>query len=124
MKLRILYDGACPFCDDYVRYQELRAVAESVELVDARRHPEVLAEHGVAAADLEDGMVVIADGAAHRGADAVHLLSRLSQPPKRWWVRVVAAMSRNRAAARALYPFLKAGRRATLTVLRVPRFPK
>jgi predicted DCC family thiol-disulfide oxidoreductase YuxK len=23
--LRIVYDGACPFCDDYVRYQRLRA---------------------------------------------------------------------------------------------------
>jgi predicted DCC family thiol-disulfide oxidoreductase YuxK len=124
VRLRIVYDGACPFCDDYVRYQRLDRAAESIELVDARTRPEVLAENGIAPAALEDGMVVIADGRQYHGADAVHLLSTLSESPERWWVRAVAAASRSGPAARAIYPFLRLGRRAVLTVLGIPRFPR
>jgi predicted DCC family thiol-disulfide oxidoreductase YuxK len=124
MKVRILYDGACPFCADYVRYQELRSAVDEVELVDARAHPGVLAELGVAPRDLEDGMVVEADGRRYHGADAVHFLSRASKRPARWWVRWVAGLSRSRGGAAWLYPLLKTGRRVALTLLGIGRFPR
>ncbi len=95
-----------------------------VDLIDARRHPEVLAEESIAPAQLEDGMVVIIDGHRRDGADAVHALSLLSDPPARAWVRGVAFVSRSRPVARMLYPFLKAGRRVALALLGIPRFPR
>ena len=121
-RLEVIYDGACPFCNDYVRYQRLQASASTVELVDARNHPEVLAAHAISASDLEDGMVVIADGRAHRGADAVHLLSTLSEPPAGAWVRAVAAICRSRWVARLAYPPMRLGRRIALAFLGIPRF--
>jgi predicted DCC family thiol-disulfide oxidoreductase YuxK len=122
--LRVVYDGACPFCDDYVRYQRLQAAADRLELVDARSHPEVLAEHSIASKDLEDGMVVIVDGQLHRGADAVHLLSQLSEAPQRAWVRTIAAVTRSRPIAHLVYPVMRLGRRIALAFLGVPRFPR
>ena len=124
MKVEILYDGACPFCDDYVRYQRIKAAAGEVALVDARGHPEVLRAYSLVPADFEDGMVVVVDGTLHRGAEAVHQLSLLSEPPERWWVRLVARLSRSARGARLLYPFLKRGRRIALALLGVPRFPR
>ena len=123
-ELKVVYDGACPFCDDYVRYQRLQAATGRLELVDARTHPEVLAQHAISHAHLEDGMVVIADGRQHHGADAVHVLSQPSEPPEKWWVRAVAALGRSRPAARIAYPFMKLGRRVALAILGVPRFPR
>lgn len=122
LKVTIVYDGACPFCSDYVRYQDLKARAETVELVDARSDRQALERYAIDAADLEDGMVVIVDGVAHRGADAVTALSNLSSPPRNWWVAAVARASRSAARSRLLYPVLKLGRRIALTFLRVPRF--
>ena len=122
-RLQIVYDGACPFCDDYVRYQRLQAASDRLELFDARSHPEVLAEHAISPAHLEDGMVVIVDGRQHHGAEAVHALSLLTQPPAKWWVRIVAAIGRSRTLARISYPFMRLGRRIALTFLGVPRFP-
>ena len=124
MKVEIIYDGACPFCNDYVRYQRLAAVTEAVQLVDARTHPEVLSAHGIAAGDLEDGMVVIIDGTPYKGADAVHQLSKLSEPPRRAWVRVIAWLSQTAGGARFLYPILKRGRRVALAALGISRFPR
>jgi predicted DCC family thiol-disulfide oxidoreductase YuxK len=124
MKVEILYDGACPFCDDYVRYQRLAARVEEVILIDARVHRDEVLARGLSLAEFEDGMVVIVDGEPHRGAAAVHQLSILSEPPGRWWVRGVAWVSRSSAAARLLYPVLRWGRRLALVLLGVPRFPR
>lgn len=123
-RLRVIYDGACPFCSDYVRYQRLAARVQAVELVDARARPEVLAEHGIDAGDMEDGMVVIADGKAHHGAAATHVLACLSELPQNWWVRELSFLNRSSAAARLAYPVLRIGRRIALAWLRVPRFPR
>jgi predicted DCC family thiol-disulfide oxidoreductase YuxK/uncharacterized membrane protein YphA (DoxX/SURF4 family) len=120
--ITVVYDGGCPFCSDYVRYQQLRAAAETVELVDARSDAAALARYGIDPADLEDGMVVIVDGVPHRGDAAVHQLSLLSPTPRHWWIAAVAVVSRSALASRFLYPILKLGRRMALAVLRIPRF--
>ncbi len=121
-KVSIVYDGGCPFCTDYVRYQELKAAADTVELVDARTDAGALERYGIDPIDLEDGMVVIADGAYHRGDAAVHQLSRLSHTPRNWWIAIVAALSRSATVSRLLYPFLRLGRRAALAFLGIERF--
>ena len=122
MEVKILYDGACPFCDDYVRYQKLRSAVDTLELLDARTHPQALVEHHVAPEALEEGMVVLVDGKPYHGAAALHLLARLSERPGRWWVRGVAWAGRSSGIARLLYPVLKLGRRVALIALGVPRF--
>jgi predicted DCC family thiol-disulfide oxidoreductase YuxK len=122
VKVTIVYDGACPFCSDYVRYQDLKASAQTVELVDARADAQALDRYAIVASDLEDGMVVIVDGVQYRGAAAVHTLSKLSRIPRNWWVATVAVASRPLVLSRVLYPVLKLGRRIALTALRVPRF--
>ena len=122
--VRIVYDGACPFCDDYVRYQKLRAAVDRIELIDARANPAILKELSIAPAQLEDGFVVLVDDERFVGGDAMHRLAALSEPPGKWWVRIVAALSSWRPLARALYPFLVLGRRVALKWLGVSRFPR
>jgi predicted DCC family thiol-disulfide oxidoreductase YuxK len=122
-RLLVIYDGGCPFCSDYVRYQRLAARAEAIDLVDARARPDVLAEHGIDPQDMEDGMVAIADGKAHRGAAATHLLACLSEEPRKWWVRELSFLNRSSHAARLAYPILRAGRRIALAWLGISRFP-
>jgi len=123
-RLRVIYDGACPFCDDYVRYQRLQGTGFDVELVDARARRDVLAEHAIDPRDLEDGMVVVLGERLYRGADAMHLLSTLTEAPGKWWVRLVALVARSPRAARLTYPLLKVGRRLALAAIGVPRFPR
>ena len=122
--VRIVYDGACPYCSDYVSYQRLRDAVDHVELIDARADPAVLGELSISHDQLEDGFVVLIDGERYAGGDAMHRLAGLSGPPGKWWVRLVAATSRWRPLARFLYPFLVRGRRVALARLGIPRFPR
>jgi len=41
--MKIIYDGHCPFCHEYVRLVRIRKVVGSVELIDLRVNRECLA---------------------------------------------------------------------------------
>jgi predicted DCC family thiol-disulfide oxidoreductase YuxK len=114
----VLYDGACPACSRYVAATGL-AERGDIALIDARTHPELVAEHAAAGRSIDDGMVVAIDGEVHFGAAATRKLAEIGQPatPARrfllWFV--------GRAPwANALYPALAAARRGLLRLLGRP----
>jgi predicted DCC family thiol-disulfide oxidoreductase YuxK len=118
-KMVIVYDGLCPFCTSYVRLMSLRRSVGAVELVDARSaHPEVqrLVNLGY---DLNEGMAAIYGGKIYFGSDATVVISAMTQA-RGPFGRLLAIMLSNPARARFLYPFLKAGRRLALIILRRP----
>ncbi len=102
--LRIVYDGACPFCASYVSLMRLRE-SYAVRLIDARAEPGPAAAYGL---DLNAGMIVDLDGKIYHGARAVALLSRLSRGP--------GLLSSDRVAA-AVYPWMRRGRALALRLL-------
>ena len=114
----VLYDGECPACTRYVAATGL-AHCSGIKLIDARSHPELVAEHAVAGRLIDDGMMVSVDGVVHFGADATKKLAELGQPATPaarfllWFV--------GRAPwAKTLYPALSAGRRWLLRRLGRP----
>jgi len=118
-KMVIVYDGFCPFCTSYVRLMALRRSVGAVELVDARTaHAEVhrLVNLGY---DLNEGMAAIYGGKIYFGSDATVVISAMTHA-RGPFGRLLAIMLRNPARARFLYPFLKAGRRLALIILRRP----
>jgi predicted DCC family thiol-disulfide oxidoreductase YuxK len=103
-RLRIIYDGECPFCSSYVRLLRLREQYD-VRLVDARKEPAFAAQYGL---DLNEGMIADLDGAVHHGARALSLLSRLSS---------TRSPLRSERVASAVYPLFRFGRNVALKLL-------
>jgi predicted DCC family thiol-disulfide oxidoreductase YuxK len=106
-RLKIVYDGDCPFCSRYVTLLRLREHFD-VDLIDARRHPALAQQYGL---DLNDGMIVDFDGRVHHGAEALWLLSTMAKRPGPFASKTVAHLA---------YPLLRAGRNATLKLLGRP----
>ncbi len=103
-RLRIVYDGDCPFCASYVTLLRLRERHE-VELIDARRDRAQAEAYGL---DLNAGMIADLDGEVHHGARAMALLSRLSRGPR---------LLGSEAVAERVYPWLRGGRAVALKLL-------
>ncbi|MDF1610274.1 DCC1-like thiol-disulfide oxidoreductase family protein [Hoeflea sp. YIM 152468] len=111
----IIYDGECIYCNNYVKFVSLRETLGKVDLVDARSgDPRVQAAKDLGI-DLNEGMVASIDGEIYHGAKAVNILAQLSSDSK-FFNKLNRAVFSNRLMASFLYPFLKAGRRATLFI--------
>lgn len=112
----IVYDGECPFCSRYVAMVRLRDSLGPVRLIDARQGGAVVEHLRGLSIDLDEGMVLLLDGAIHHGADSVHMLAMLSTPVGPF-NRLNARIFRSRGASRVLYPILRLGRNAVLAML-------
>lgn len=108
--IEIFYDGECPFCSAWVRMLNLRDAVGRVDLIDARGDDPRIAALG--AVDLNAGMVVHHGGRLWHGAEAMHLLSILSERggPLR-------ALMRNPRRAALIYPALRTGRGLVLRLM-------
>lgn len=116
MSLTIYYDGDCPFCQNYTDLLRLRQSAGDVELINVREHPQ-LADHLKASGfDLDEGMIIDHDGQRLGGAAALSRLARMME--RGGWFSRLNSMAFGLAYLGALvYPFLRAGRSASLLAL-------
>jgi predicted DCC family thiol-disulfide oxidoreductase YuxK len=112
----LLYDGECPFCSAYVRMQRLRAAGVDLALLDARDEPALVARFAREGLDVNEGMILRFRGNTYFGGDVMHVISLMSGPAGAL-NRAMGLLFANRTMARALYPFLRAGRNATLRLL-------
>jgi predicted DCC family thiol-disulfide oxidoreductase YuxK len=114
--VRVIYDGQCPLCTCFVQLYRLREAAGSIELVDARLYPELVAALARDGYDLNQGMLVeIGEVRAH-GAQAMHLLALLSSA-NTGFNKANAWLFRRKHIANLAYPVLRAGRQALLKLM-------
>ena len=120
MHARLIYDGACIFCDAYVRLLALREAVGPVELIDARSGDPRLRAYESAGYDLNEGMLFEYNGTVYFGADAVNILATLSTPVSTF-NRINGALLSKQPVARFFYPMFKFCRTITLKLRRVPK---
>jgi predicted DCC family thiol-disulfide oxidoreductase YuxK len=75
--IRVLYDGECPFCANYVALARLRERLGEVELIDARERSDLVEAHAAAGRPIDDGMIVETPDAVYFGGDAVWAINTL-----------------------------------------------
>jgi predicted DCC family thiol-disulfide oxidoreductase YuxK len=114
--LRIVYDGECPFCSRFVALYRIRQNVGRVELIDARTHPELVAEVRARGYEINDGMIAIWRGRYYYGADGATLMALLSAESG-FFARLNRLMFRNPRVAGIVYPILVRGRKLALRLM-------
>ena len=112
----IVYDWNCPFCSNYASYAKLRTRLARLTLVSAREHAtlgEWLLRQG---ADLDEGMVVLVEGALYHGADAMTFLADHISPKSKPG-QLLNSFFRNKRWSAAVYPYLRGSRNLVLRTL-------
>lgn len=113
---KIVYDGECPFCSQYVRMARLRDSFGPVTLIDARQDDALVEELAAKGYDLNEGMVLIDGDDIYYGADCMNRIALMSTRMGPF-NRLNAMIFRNRGLSRVLYPILRTGRNMTLALM-------
>jgi predicted DCC family thiol-disulfide oxidoreductase YuxK len=116
MSRYLLYDGECPLCSRYVRMTRLQKTLPGFSLLDARNHPDLVAQHRAKGSDVNDGMILHFDGTSYHGADALNRIALLSTPSTTL-NRLNAVAFQSKTVSRLVYPALVLGRNTLLRML-------
>lgn len=112
----LVYDRQCPACEFYCKHAQIDAGHGTLQRIDARESSGILDRITRAGLDIDQGMVLEADGQLYYGAEAIHELARRA-PQAGAFHRLSRALFGSHARARRLYPVLRACRNALLKLL-------
>ena len=115
-EVAIVYDGECPFCQQYTQLLRLRASAGNVRLIDARGDDPLVSAVIQRGYDLDQGMLVIIAERFYHGAAAMQVLAMLSTRSG-WFNRFNYIVFRSQRVSGFLYPILRSGRNLVLRIL-------
>lgn len=113
---QLIYDGQCPLCSNYVDKLRLETTVGKVELIDARRRPDLVKQFSDSGFNLDQGMVFIHNNNTYFGADALHQLALLSTDIG-WFNQLNNWLFSVKWLAFFIYPLLRLGRNTTLMLL-------
>ena len=112
----IIYDGDCPFCNSYITYSGLRTHFSTVELIDARSRPELVASYRQQGYDLNTGMIVVAEGQILHGSAAMAWIAQSTKETSRVNGVLHSVFKRTRAG-HMTYAVMRYGRTVALRLL-------
>jgi predicted DCC family thiol-disulfide oxidoreductase YuxK len=118
--VQIVYDGQCPACDAYFRFQRLEQNGVKVQFIDAREHPEIVRECLARGIDLNRDFVLRVGSAEYVGGDAAFVLASLGMKGN-FLRKLNSRLLRSRSVARVIYRVMRVGRMALLLLLGRPR---
>lgn len=108
-QIKILYDGECVLCSNYVVMMRLKKNIELVELIDARKNLNYVKEMKKIGLDINQGMLVIYGNNKYFGSEAVHILSILSASSN-IIMKLINFFFSSKIMASIIYPFCKISR--------------
>jgi predicted DCC family thiol-disulfide oxidoreductase YuxK len=114
--VQIIYDGQCPACDAYFRFQRLERNGIDVHFIDAREHPEIVRAYSARGIDLNRDFVLHLGTAEYVGGDAVFVLASLGAKTNLFRA-LNYRLFRSRAVSHAVYRVLRFGRKLLLLLL-------
>lgn len=114
--VQVIYDGQCPACDAYFRFQELERNGIPVQFIDAREHPEIVRAYSARGIDLNRDFVLRVGNAEYIGGDAAFVLASLGTP-RTFLRKLNVALFGSRPVSHALYRVMRIGRRVLLLLL-------
>jgi predicted DCC family thiol-disulfide oxidoreductase YuxK len=117
--IEIIYDGLCPACDAYFRFQRLSENGISTRLIDARQHPNMVDSFARRGINLDRDFVLRFGEAEYVGGEAMFVLASLGTRNS-LGREVNARLFRSRRVTLLLYRVLRVGRYALLFLLGRP----
>lgn len=114
-QIKILYDGECPVCSNYMQMLRLKENYEPT-LINIRDGGHDVDRAQEAGLNLNDGMVLIKGEHLYYGDDCIHRLALMSTPST-LFNKVNAMIFRHPRLSRVIYPLLVLGRKLLLTLL-------
>ena len=117
-EILFIYDGECPFCNNFAQLLEIKSGIPSLQIIDGREHLDKLTELYNKGYDLNKGAILIRNGKIKHGAEAINSICSELKAPNDSLLELLRIIFISNQRSNILFPILLWSRRITLTLKR------
>tara|TARA_Y100000589_G_C26781220_1_gene477868 strand:- start:63 stop:446 length:384 start_codon:yes stop_codon:yes gene_type:complete len=118
--LTFIYDGKCPFCNQFAELLELKSKIKNISILDGRENHELIRDLLIKGYDLDNGAILLKDKDIYHGADAINTICKLIKDPSSKLLDILSRTFKSRKRTKFIFPFLVRARRLALISKGIP----
>ena len=118
--LTFIYDGECPFCNQFAELLELKSKIKNLSILDGRKNPELIKDLFNKGYDLDKGAILLKDNNIFHGAEAINTICKRIKEPSSKLLEILSTTFKSKERTRLIFPFLVRARRLALISKGIP----
>ena len=118
--LTFIYDGECPFCNQFAELLELKSKIKNLSILDGRKNPELIKDLFNKGYDLDNGAILLKDKDIFHGAEAINTICKRIKEPSSKLLEILSTTFKSKERTRLIFPFLVRARRLALISKGIP----
>tara|TARA_Y100000746_G_C15152097_1_gene305399 strand:- start:96 stop:494 length:399 start_codon:yes stop_codon:yes gene_type:complete len=118
--LTFIYDGECPFCNQFAELLELKSKINNISIMDGRKNPKIIKSLLEKGYDIDQGAILLKDDEIFHGAEAINNICNQINNPSSQLLKLLSNIFKSDKRTNLLFPFLLRARRFALISKGVP----
>ena len=109
-----IFDGECPFCNQFAELLELKSMITNIKIVDGRKNLTLINSLFEKGYDLDKGAILLKDDEIFHGADAINTICKKIDNPSSNLLLLLSRIFKSTNRTNLLFPLLVRARRFAL----------
>ena len=109
-----IYDGECPFCNNFAELLEIKSKINSIKIVDGRKNLSIIKSLLDKGYDLDKGAILLKDDDIFHGANAINTICKEIKNPTSNLLKILSSVFKSNKRTKFFFPLLLRARRFAL----------
>ena len=112
--LIFIYDGECPFCNQFAELLELKSKIKNITILNGRDNKKIIYDLLEKGYDIDKGAILLMDDEILHGAEAINTICKQINYPSGRLLKLLSSIFKSSKRTKFLFPLLLRARRFTL----------
>ena len=109
-----IYDGECPFCNNFAELLEIKSKINNIKILDGRKNLIIIKSLLEKAYDLDKGAILLKDDDIFHGANAIYTICKEIKNPSSNLLKILSSLFKSNKRTKFFFPLLLRARRFAL----------
>ena len=109
-----IYDGECPFCNNFAELLEIKSKINNIKILDGRKNLSIIKSLLEKGYDLDKGAILLKDDDIFHGANAINTICKEIKNPSSNLLKILSIVFKSNKRTKFFFPLLLRARRYAL----------
>ena len=109
-----IYDGECPFCNNFAELLEIKSKIKHIKILDARKNIGTVKSLLKKGYDIDKGAILLQDNNIFHGAEAINTICNQIDKPSSSLLKILSSLFKSNKRTKFIFPILIRARRIAL----------